>query len=151
MKRLGDSVAVKIVVVVVILIGLIVTGRYGWQLHWRKYWWDGIRRGDISRMALAIQAYFGRHGSCFPPKKIVEDCGGEGLQPALMAVLCDPETGEPYDYHVSEDCRYWYDLFTRLDNIEDSAVEEVGCSQGCGTGGKYNFGRSMPEKRRSPQ
>jgi len=151
MKRLGDSAAVKIGVVVVILIGLIVTGRYGWQLHWRKYWWDAIRRDDLSRMSSAIQRYFETHKSCFPPKEIVEDCGGEGLQPALVAVLCDPETGEPYDYHVSKDCGYWYDLFIRLDNIEDEAAARVGCSQGCGTEGKYNFGVSMPERRRSPQ
>lgn len=46
--------AVKIGVVVVILIGLVVTGVYGWKLQEKKYWQDTSGKNERLRIEAAL-------------------------------------------------------------------------------------------------
>jgi len=49
MKKILDSQAVKVGVVAVMLAGLVIAGRYGWQLQKEKYWQGSTGKNERMR------------------------------------------------------------------------------------------------------
>lgn len=102
---------------------------------------DARRKADLHQLSVVFEDYYNDHG-CYPPEEYFDsedDCGSDQLMPYIKEIPCDP-SGEPYDYHLSEDecSEYW--LYADLDWEQDPAIEEVGCEDGCGTGGLYDWG-----------
>ncbi len=102
---------------------------------------DAQRKGDLEKMQVAFEEYYNDEG-CYPPADLVEDCGGDALDPYLDRVPCDPTDGDPYLYIPNDDRCDGYRLYAQLTNTEDPEIEELACDGacGCGYGPDYNYG-----------
>lgn len=138
MKRIVDSLGVKIGVVMVILIGLVMAGKQGIEKQRQAYWRDGTRKDDVNRLRQAVVDYF-KDNESFPDEKIFLSCGSGHLLPYIKAIPCDPMTGEIYPFQRVESCKNCYEFYVKLENSEDIEIKKAGCNQGCGPEGEYNY------------
>jgi prepilin-type N-terminal cleavage/methylation domain-containing protein len=105
---------------------------------------DAERKGDLQKLKNPLEDYYNDH-KCYPPAEAM-DCKlpvsnpGSGLMPYWSKVPCDPDTNEKY-YYEFIDCNT-YRIYTRLENLSDVDIAEVGCSSRCGPGLAYNYGVS---------
>lgn len=101
---------------------------------------DNQRKVDLKNLKIALEDYIGDK-VCYPPESVIQSCDSDELQPYMVRVPCDPQTGEAYQYSRSSDC-FSYQLYANLESSNDQAIEQVGCENGCGPGGAYNYGVS---------
>lgn len=99
---------------------------------------DTTRKFDLNQMKVAFEDY-SNDKTCYPDPDLLFNCGSNDLAPYMKKVTCDPGTDQPYEYVLSSDCRS-YELYTTLENTDDKDITEVGCQNGCGPGGEYNYG-----------
>ena len=132
----GFSMTELLIVIALLAIVLILIV-YATFIHQTGKARDAKRKTDLHAMRSAFEEYLTDNG-CYPPEASIQNCGGNDLEPYLDRVPCDP-TGEPYDYIVDPDCK-WYQLYTDLENDTDPQISAVGCENGCGTDGDYDYG-----------
>lgn len=102
---------------------------------------DAERRADFEEYRLVFEEYFNDHKR-YPPQDIMDDrtdCSTDNLAPYLNSINCDPSTGDPYLYFVSEDGQdYWLYTFLRFEY--DTGTASVDCKQDdCYEDGMYNY------------
>jgi type II secretory pathway pseudopilin PulG len=110
---------------------------------------DARRKADLHEYRTVMEEYFtDKHR--YPPAGTLDNCRQPGLEPYIDRITCDPQTGDPYRYIVSEDgLRYW--LYTNLADLTDPVIAERGCDLGCGPdddnsgNGDYNYGVSSEQ------
>ncbi|OGV91418.1 hypothetical protein A2783_02635 [Microgenomates group bacterium RIFCSPHIGHO2_01_FULL_45_11] len=143
MKAVVNSLVFKFLVIGVLVAGFVIVGWYGLYRQQRQFSFDAVRKDDIQRLNHAINYYADEHDDCFPPERIVEQCGAGELQPWMREVPCDPVTGKPYDYEVDNSyCPKSFKLYAKLNrlDLESPEVRGYACLEGCGTNNQYNFG-----------
>jgi len=108
---------------------------------------DAKRKSQLEEYKIQFEAYH-TDKKRYPPVEIMDtkdDCGSQNLSPYMDRILCDPATGEPYYYQVSEDGQHYW-LYTNLLDATDPAIYNIGCAAGCGPDnngdgvGDYNYG-----------
>jgi prepilin-type N-terminal cleavage/methylation domain-containing protein len=99
---------------------------------------DDQRKADLHNMKVAFEDY-NNDKSCYPPEQLIRSCGSKDIAPYLKFVPCDPSTKQPYSYTRTADCQ-GYQLYAVLENPDDADVETLGCEQGCGPDGAFNYG-----------
>lgn len=105
---------------------------------------DAQRKADLDRIRIAFEDYYNDTG-CYPEPGVLDACYTDSFSPYLQRIPCDPMTGEPYLYIPLQDdhCR-GYRLFAGLENLNDPAIEAVGCLETphCGVMEPFNYGIS---------
>lgn len=96
---------------------------------------DGKRKADLNGSQKILEDYLNDH-DCYP------DSFGGGEEPS------DPLNNAEYNYFYSYDsgetCKSWYKIYAKLENEADAIIDEVGCTDGCGPSGNYNYWVSSP-------
>jgi len=96
--------------------------------------YDAKRKSDMNRIAIAVEEYEKDH-SCYPLPQLVVCKPGNGLQPYLNKIPCDPVTGASYYYDYQNSvCPSWFRVFSILQNKTDSAI-----IPGIGPNAAFNF------------
>jgi|WetSurSiteA1Bulk_404760.scaffolds.fasta_scaffold03841_5 general secretion pathway protein G len=125
--------------IVIAIIGLLaVLGIWAYKNQLLKAR-DAQRKSDMKKIQVAVEEYEKDH-DCYPSIDMVVCDPGDGLQPYLQKIPCDPLTGESYYYEPEgKTCAGWYRLYGLLDYSGDaSIIEEIG------PGGAYNYYVSSP-------
>jgi len=99
---------------------------------------DAQRKVDLKVMKTALEDYANDQG-CYPANNQMNNCTSTILEPNIKRIPCDPQTKQPYSYSRSSDC-ISFELYTTLEKTSDPDIEELGCDDGCGPGGDYNYG-----------
>lgn len=104
---------------------------------------DARRKADLEKIKIAFEEYFNDFG-CYPPPDILDNCGGDELQPYMQSVPCDPFTGESYVYIPESSCD-GFRVFTALEDDNDPSIARVGCDApgACGFGADLDYGVSV--------
>lgn len=106
---------------------------------------DAQRKNDLEKMQKALEDYMNDKG-CYPNPDEIR-CGAT-FTPYLKTIPCDPLNNSWYNYFYSYDdretCKSWYKIYVKLENNKDPIIEKVGCGQGCGPSGNYNYWVSSP-------
>lgn len=140
---------IEIMVVVAIIAILVVLAMLMFMHNLGKAR-DGRRKGDLDRLKVAFEEYYGDENT-FPGSDILSDCGSGNLKPYLASVPCDPKTNRPYCY-VYDDADpvgQTYRILASLENPADPIISELNCgsSEYCGFetecaayGSRFNYG-----------
>lgn len=77
---------------------------------------DARRKGDIHNLQEALEEYE-KDNECYPLPQVIDCSPGDGLNPYLPKVPCDPVTKSSYyyDYDTTTTCPKWYRLYANLD------------------------------------
>ena len=125
---------IEVLVVVAILSLLILVGLWANKLQVLKGR-DARRKSDINRIKIAIEEYQNDH-DCYPSADLLECDPGEGLQPYINKIPCQPGTNASYLFYPGPEdsaiCPKWFWLFSFLSNLSDPTIEKLGCKFGCG-------------------
>jgi len=104
---------------------------------------DARRKSDLAKIQKALEDYMNDNG-CYPDSL---SCGVD-FKPYFSAIPCDPINNSYFNYFYSydedESCKSWYKIYTRLEYTKDPIIEKVGCKDGCGPSGNYNYWVSSP-------
>lgn len=93
---------------------------------------DARRKGDIHKIKVAVEEYE-KDNNCYPLPQLVVCTPGDGLNPYLKKIPCDPENGASYFYEPEDSvCPGWYRIYTNLANTSDEEIMDLGCENGCG-------------------
>jgi len=107
---------------------------------------DARRKADLEKTQKALEDYMNDKG-CYPnPSEIANEeskiCQ-KNFSPYLGQLPCDPINNAYfnyfYSYDGSEECKSWYKIYAKLENTKDPIISRVGCADGCGPGGNYNY------------
>lgn len=106
---------------------------------------DARRKSDLQKLKNPLEDYY-NDNKCYPDPSLLDcklpvDNPGSKFQPYKDKVPCDPETGKSY-YYESPDCNTYY-FYVKLENENDPAIAEAGCTSGCGPV-PFNWGISSP-------
>ncbi|HJX46148.1 MAG TPA: type II secretion system protein [Patescibacteria group bacterium] len=110
---------------------------------------DAKRKSDIYHIKQAVEEYEKDH-DCYPVSPLPACEPGEGLQPYLDKIPCDPVTKDDYIYYPDPDhniCPQWYWIFSTLDYKYDPQIDDLGCLLGCGPSQdelNYNYYQTSP-------
>ncbi|MBP7842643.1 type II secretion system protein [Candidatus Woesebacteria bacterium] len=115
---------------------------------------DSRRKSDLQKIKIAFENYYSDK-DCYPPKNILDNCGGTQLAPYLPTIPCDPQTRTKYLYAPEGAvCPRYYRIFSNLEIDVDPVIKELGCDTASGCGAyayyqelglgalKYNYGVS---------
>jgi len=126
--------------------------------------WDSKRKNEMASISKALEDFY-NDKQCYPlPSEICYDsatalgdnsyichiCGSKNTPSAIAKyanqLLCDPQNpSKNYLYHAKDNsCPQSYEIYTTLSNAQDTAINDVGCSAGCGAGStnsdySYNY------------
>jgi len=139
---------IEIMVVVAIIAILVVLAMFMFMNNLGKAR-DGRRKGDLDRLKIAFEEYYGDENT-FPGGDILSECGSGNLKPYLSSVPCDPKTNKPYCYIYDTDNNGQnYRILASLENTSDPIISELNCSGSayCGFesectsyGSRFNYG-----------
>ncbi len=77
---------------------------------------DARRKGDIRKLQTAVEEYQ-NDNNCYPLSSTVICQPGNGLNPYLESIPCDPVTQASYFYDYEDSsCPSWYRIFAKLDD-----------------------------------
>lgn len=83
---------------------------------------DAQRKSDLDRIRIAVEEYEKDH-NCYPLSSLVVCDPGNGLQPYISKIPCDPTTHASYYYEPENSvCPSWYRLYSKLDYTADPAA-----------------------------
>lgn len=113
-KRRGFTL-IELLVVVSILAILVIIALGSIRGNRQKA--DDARvKGDLNRLKIAFEDYYGDN-NCYPPSTYFDeaaDCGSEQLRPYLGSIPCNPKTDLPYAYTTDASGCSWYKLYGNL-------------------------------------
>lgn len=98
---------------------------------------DSKRKSDLKRIQTALEDYYNDH-NCYPKTLVCND----SFQPYLKKIPCDPDGGSYYYSPQQSDCPQYYRVYTKLSYKLDPEIKKLGCQNGCGSKGAYNYGIS---------
>lgn len=115
---------------------------------------DSKRKSDLLRIQKVFEDYLNDQ-DCYPSaSEITVDVPLEQVicrkpfSPYDPQLPCDPANSYYHNYFYSTDsssvCKKWYKIYATLENTKDDIIEKMGCSGGCGPGGRYNYFVSSP-------
>lgn len=128
---------IEVLIVVTIISLLILIALWAWQSQLAKGK-DARRKADLNRLEKVFEDFY-NDNNCYPNdlNDLVPDY--------LSEVLVDPVTRQAYE--LSNDGCHTYRIYVNLDNEDDLAIAEAGCTSGCGPGGgtlggdcSFNYG-----------
>jgi len=100
---------------------------------------DARRKADLKRISLAVEEYE-KDNNCYPLPSLLTCDPGQGLNPYLDKIPCDPGTDTTYFYeHEDSECPKWYRIYAVLENENDPDFEE-----NIGPLGSYNYSYESP-------
>lgn len=99
---------------------------------------DSQRKADLQKLATVLGDYY-NDKNCYPASLACDP--GTQLQPYIQKIPCDPFIKQAYGY--TADCSA-FRIYAKLENPNDPIIRTVGCQNGCGPGGAYNYGVSSP-------
>ena len=104
--------------------------------------YDARRKADLDSIAKAFEEYYNDH-DCYPPEGILDNCGGDELQPYLGKIPCDPASNTPYVYVPENNVCKGHRVCAALKDKGDPVISQIGCDpiEGCGWGVGYNYCR----------
>ncbi len=87
---------------------------------------DAKRKADMHLIQTAVEEYE-KDRDCYPPENNVKCSPGNGLNPYLSKIPCDPISGKSYPYEPGgpTSCYNWYRMYALLDN-EEAAIAGPG-------------------------
>lgn len=148
MRQKKAFTLIEIMVVVAIIAILAVLAMFMFMHNLGKAR-DGRRKGDLDRLKVAFEEYYGDKNT-FPGSDILADCGSGNLKPYISSVPCDPKTNKPYCYIYDTDNNGQnYRILASLENTSDPIISELNCSSSeyCGFesectayGSRFNYG-----------
>lgn len=109
---------------------------------------DAVRKSNIDKLTKFIEDYYS-DTDCYPVS--IPLCGNSyttGDRTYLVNIPCDPKTKNSYVY-VSEisSCPKWYQLYGNLEYSADTAIDKLGCRNGCGPECQFNYGAASSNVR----
>jgi prepilin-type N-terminal cleavage/methylation domain-containing protein len=121
-------IEVMIVVSIIALVLILSYVAYSAQLAKGN---DAKRKSDIYEIKFALESYE-KDKDCYPT--FLPNCDpGDEFKPYIEKIPCEPEINVNYVYYPEPSaCPQWYWIFTQLDYENDSKIDELGCSFGCG-------------------
>jgi len=135
---------IELLVVLAIVAVLIVAAIFAFRAQLARAR-DAKRKADLNKIQNALEDYLNDTG-CYPePEEIATESKicGQSFLPYLSALPCDPVNNDFHNYFYSYDqteaCKSWYKIYTKLENAEDPIITKVGCGDGCGPSGNYNY------------
>ncbi len=131
-KKSKGVTLIELLVILAILALLILAAIFTWRLQLAKGR-DARRKADLHHLQNILEDYYNDHHT-YPPTL---HCG-ESLSPYLQEIYCGP-SGDDYDYET-DGSRQYFIIYTKLENENDPAIAEVGCTTGCGLTCEYNYG-----------
>lgn len=102
---------------------------------------DGRRKSDLYKIRNALEDYYDS-ANHFP--QVLPYCGQPltfGSNTILNNFYCDPKTNQNY-YYETDSAGSWFRLYTKLELVTDPSIGLLGCSFGCGSDCRYNYGVS---------
>ncbi len=129
---------ILIVVSILLLLLFLVMLNFKTQLNRAN---DAKRKTDLQKIQKAYEEYFNDKG-CYPDQWVLRSCGGNGLDPYLPKIPCDPVTKLPYLYVPgSPRVCSGYRVCTKLEDTKDPDITRIGCDpvSGCGFLPGYNY------------
>jgi len=96
---------------------------------------DSKRKTDLKRIQTALEDYYNDH-NCYPTSLVCND----PFNPYLEKIPCDPDGGSYYYEASGGDCPQSYRIYSSLKYTSDPEIKKLGCQNGCGPGGIYNYG-----------
>lgn len=95
---------------------------------------DARRKGDLKRIQVAVEEYE-KDNNCYPLSQLVTCEPGDGLEPYIQKIPCDPTSKASYFYdYENSSCPQWYRIYSKLENEQDTSAFE-----NCGPAGAYNY------------
>ena len=149
MEARSGLTLIELLIVLAIISIFIVISIFAWKPQLMKGR-DGRRKADLRKLQNILEDYLSDK-NCYPdsladvcPSSVVPDLS----RPYLSQAVCDPLDNNYFNYYYSLDsgeiCKSWYKIYTRLEIEDDSIIDEVGCSGGCGPSDNYNYWVSSP-------
>lgn len=126
---------IVIALLAILVIGLLALGNYKTQIQKGR---DAKRKSDLVVLKLKMEDYYNDHNR-YPTVDEMDECKVP-FRPYMDLIPCDPR-GPAYYYETNESGQ-WYRIYTALEYEEDPAIASVGCTNGCGPDGTYNYGVS---------
>jgi prepilin-type N-terminal cleavage/methylation domain-containing protein len=133
-------IELMIVVVIIAIIAIIFL-----ISNWNKSIYranDTQRKTDLANIRRAFEEYY-NDNECYPAITILNTCRGNGLQPYLREIPCDPTRQTPYKYEpddTGELCQ-GNRVCAQLQDLNDPEIPKIGCDPvtGCGWGAGWNY------------
>lgn len=102
---------------------------------------DKQKKDHLNSIKIAFEDYY-NDKNCYPPSAILNHCDGEELRPYLQNIPCDPKTKQAYILQIDDvnpACPQWFKIYTILGDTNDKAINNLGCSSGCGPSNAHNY------------
>lgn len=128
---------IEVLLITAIIGILIAIGIFTWKLQLAKGK-DGRRKADLKKLQNVLEDYMNDNDR-YPAG--LDELVTDGY---LSEEVTGP-IGESYEYELGPS-ESWYKIYTKLDNENDSIIDEVDCRSGCGPGGTtdYNYFVASP-------
>jgi prepilin-type N-terminal cleavage/methylation domain-containing protein len=104
---------------------------------------DAKRKADLVVLRDALEHY-NLDSNCYPQAGTLTTDLKDYIQSSFPE---DPKTGEAFYYDPlpgGATCHTSYWIYAKLENLNDAAIRETGCSSGCGPGNSYNYRVGSP-------
>jgi type II secretory pathway pseudopilin PulG len=125
------------ILIAIALLGLVLAAGFtGWSQQLARGR-DAARKSALQEMRQVLLSYEIDEG-CYPPEAEVV-CGSTDLAPYIPVVPCDPSNNQTYHFRYVRPSCGEYTLYTRLESGSDDLIDQLGCSNGCGPDGAYNY------------
>lgn len=123
--------------IVIAIIGLTLSVGYNAYYNQYKKGNDAKRKKDLNQLRTILEDYYNDKNSY--PNTL--PCGSSAYAPSIKEVPCEPDGS---DYLIQTDSVTYYKIYTRLENKDDPAIDQVGCDfvLGCPNAPNptYNYG-----------
>ncbi|KKT36219.1 MAG: hypothetical protein UX12_C0033G0004 [Candidatus Collierbacteria bacterium GW2011_GWC1_45_47] len=126
MNRKGFTlIEILVVVMILIILGMGILTILNPMTQILKGY-DTVRKTDLAKLKAAFESYYEDHG-CYPEQSLLENCGGDDLDPYINPIPCDPSTKEPYllYYYPQSSCPQNFVVYTELTNIFDPSGSNI--------------------------
>lgn len=105
---------------------------------------DARRKMDLHKIKNKLEVFY-YSKKAYPEE--LPDCGEPlklGKEEVISLMPCDPKSKVSYEYVVDSGSGAWFKIYTKLENLDDKIIDEIGCFGGCGPDCVYNYGVTSP-------
>jgi prepilin-type N-terminal cleavage/methylation domain-containing protein len=93
--------------------------------------YDARRKADLYALKQAFESYYADK-DCYPPIDILNNCGGNQLEPYLRSIPCDPQDNVPYVLNLipsDSACAQQFAIYAKLLTPGDAMANLAECPQ----------------------